>query len=316
MKKHLIVLLTCFIYLQTVLAQTSSTTVKIPVSNADLGTFPYFKNFANYRPRNSSDSITLSTNQAYFFDGKKFFSIEGMVSSQVLSTVDNKINKLTEFQIIKEFDKIVQTLGGIKIYTGKLPADLLKPLTGIDDLVPFYLKYQLVSSAHYGVVEYVVKTPEKEVWIQLQPYSIASEFYSVLVVDKKIEMLSTNINKENSLLKQLEKQGSASIQINFVPDSAIIETVSAHEVLGILGVYQAHPNWKLNINVHTAAVGSTEYAANLTKIRAAAIAEKLQALGVSPEKMNCKGMGDTKPIQPNTTEKARLANNRVEISKS
>jgi hypothetical protein len=73
MKRQLVLLLACFISFTNAIAQTAGSTLKIPVSNADLGTFPYFKSFANYRPQNSSDSLTVATNQAFFSMEKNSF---------------------------------------------------------------------------------------------------------------------------------------------------------------------------------------------------------------------------------------------------
>ena len=300
---------------QTATATTNQHSDHIPVSKADLGTFPYFKTFPNSKPRNSSDSLTVEQNQVYFFDGKKFFTVEGKVSAQTLTTVDNGKARPSEFQIIQEFDKIVSTLGGKKIYTGQFPPNLLKPLAGTDNIVSLIGTNQLVNGAYNGVVEYVIKTLEKEVWVQLQPYTIKSEYYSVLIVEKRNQLLSINTNKQNLILQELETKEKAIASLAFSPDAESLLTESKDEILQVVGIFQSHPEWKIKMEIHNAPVGKPDYTLALTQKRAEAIRQELLSLGVKSASIEIKGMGDQKPLATNDTEKGRLANTRVEITR-
>lgn len=293
---------------------TPATTNVIPVSQADLGTFPYFKTLPNLSARNQSDSLTIDENRTYFFDGKNYLIIDGQVSSQTLSVTDDKKRIPSEFQIIQDFDKVVTTLGGKKVYAGKLPEEPLKKIAAYD-LVELGSKHQVASSAYYGVVEYVIKTVTKEVWVQLVPSSIASHFYSLLVVEKQNQLIGLNTNRENSILKELEKNGKATSHLSFEPDNAGLLTQSKDELLAIVGIFQAHPDWKLRIEVSTAPVGKADYSLSLTEKRAAALKEELLGLGVKATSVEAKGVGDTKPLGSNDTEKGRLANTRVDMLK-
>lgn len=294
---------------------TATSDLVIPISKADLGTFPYFKTFPNFYPTNGSgDSLTLEQNRTYFFDGKKFITVDGKVSKQKLSLRDDKKLKPSEFQLIQEFDKIINALGGKKVYTGKLPKDALKQYAGADE-VELGAKGQLVGSAYVGVVEYVVKTPEKEVWLQLNPYNIGSSFYDLLVVERQENLLTTNINKQNELLQNLEKRSKTVFTMDFAPDSAALQTQSKDELLSLVGVLQAHPDWKLKIDVHSAPLTKPEYVLALTQQRAEELKKQLIALGVKSSSVNAQGLGDTKPITSNDTEKGRQTNTRVEVTR-
>lgn len=289
--------------------------LQIPVSNAELGAFPYFKTFPNFYPLNSGDSLTLEQNRVYFFDGNKFFSVDGKVSSQRLVEIEAKGKHFSEFQLIQEFDKIVHTLGGKKMYTGSFPTNLLKPVAGTEDIVSLASKHQVVGSAYAGVVEYVIKTPEKEVWVQLHPYSMGSGFYHLLVAEKQEPLLTINTNKKNSVLEDLDKNKKAVIALSFAADGEELLTQSKDELLNIVGVFQAHPDWNLEIEVHNAPVGKPDYVLGLTQKRAEGIKQQLISLGVKGTAIAAKGLGDTKPLTSNDTEKGRLLNTRVEIVK-
>jgi hypothetical protein len=95
--------------------------VQIPISNAELGEFPYFKTLPNFYLRNIDDSLTPEQNRVYFFDSNKYFSVDGKVSSQKLSVRDEKGKHFLEFQLIQEFDKTVNTLGGKKFIPAIFP---------------------------------------------------------------------------------------------------------------------------------------------------------------------------------------------------
>ena len=83
----------------------------IPITKADLGTFPYVKTLPNFTP---GDSITIEQNRTYFFDGKTYFTVDGQVSFQEFQVSDRTKKIPSEFQIIQTFDQLVATLGGKK----------------------------------------------------------------------------------------------------------------------------------------------------------------------------------------------------------
>jgi len=283
----------------------------LPVSHAELGIFPYFRTLPNFKP---TDSMTIEHNQTYFYDGKTLLAIDGKVSVQNQNVDNSKEKTPSIFQLIQEFDKMVATLGGRKVYEGKLPEDALKKLTG-DDIVALASKHQVAPSAYYGVVEYVIKTPEKEVWLQLQPHSLGSQFYTLLIVEKESRLISTNINKKNQILLDLQKGGSATTHLDFLPDSTALLDQSGDEVMNIVGVFQAHPDWKLKLDIHSAPVGKPEYTLALTQRRAAAIQQLLVSLGVKAGAITVSGLGDQHALVPNESEKNRWLNTRVEIAR-
>lgn len=313
--KNAIILFLSFLFVQNLSAQQPFDINKVPISKADLGVFPYFKTFPNFSCRNSSDSMTVEVNRTYFFDGKTYLTIDGKVSAQNITVYDGYKPHPSEFQIIQEFDKIVATLGGVKFYSGELPTNALKTVAGTDDIVKLQSKYSLAPSAHYGVVEYVIKTADKEVWIQLQPFSMGSNFYTLLIVEKKTSLLMTNTNKKNTILEELEKKNDTNVGVSFELDGEKLLTESKDEILNIVGIFQKNPTWKLKINVHCAPIGKPENALALTQKRAVAIQKELVELGIKAASIDVKGMGDVKPLLPNETEKNRLLNGRLEIVK-
>ncbi|MET0244083.1 MAG: OmpA family protein [Flavitalea sp.] len=286
--------------------------IQIPVSKADPGNFPYFKTLPNFKPTNSSDSVTDESNTAWFYDGKKFFSVEGQVSYQRLNVDDDSKKIPSQSQIVQEFDKMITTLGGKKIFSGQFPDAELKKATN-DDIVGLSQKHQVALSAHYGVIEYVLKTADKEIWVQLVPSTIASKYYTLFVVDKKSKLISTNTNRQNDILADLEKGEKAIVTMSFAPDSDTLLSDSKDEILGIVGALQKHPDWKLKLDVYCSPVGKPGYAKALTDKRAAAVKNELTSLGASS--VTVAGAGDSNPLIKEDTESARVKNSRIEITK-
>ena len=283
------------------------------VSKADLGTFPYFRSLPNFKPSNgSSDSVTYEQQRVYLYDGKKIFSVDGQASSQYLKFVGEK-SRPSAFQLINEYDRVITAVGGKKIYTGQVPGTALKAALGSDDIVELFSKGSMVKSAHYGIVEWVIKQPNKEVWVQLQPYSIESNFYCLLVVEKKEVLISTNINKQNQMLEELNKTQKSILNIRFIPDSAMLDADSGDEILKIAELYQKHPDWKLRIEIHNAPLLKPDYVLDLTKQRAKELENQLFALGVKSSQLEVVGLGDTQPVADNGKEVGRIKNNRVVV---
>ena len=290
---------------------TSPQTNPIPLSKAELGTFPFVKTLSNFVP---GDSLTIEQNRTYFFDGKTYVTVDGQVSFQQLRVRDRTKKIPSEFQIIQTFDQLVATLGGKKIYEGKLPEELIKKIT-THDLVELGSRHQVASSAYYGVVEYVIKTAARTVWLQVVASTIGSDFYTLLVVDQQSQLLGTNINKENKLLTDLAGSAKSVLYLDFEPDKPELLTQSGDELLALVGVFQAHPDWKLRLEVHSAPVGKPEYILELTQKRAVALKAALVSLGVKPAGVEATGLGDSKPLVSNQTEAGRRTNTRVEVVK-
>ncbi|MEQ9186710.1 MAG: OmpA family protein, partial [Cryomorphaceae bacterium] len=74
------------------------------------------------------------------------------------------------------------------------------------------------------------------------------------------------------------------------------------------------PEIQIKIDGHTDDVGDAERNQRLSLKRAETIKAYLVTRGVPSQRVSCEGFGSTKPIAPNTTEKGRNVNRRVEFS--
>lgn len=70
---------------------------------------------------------------------------------------------------------------------------------------------------------------------------------------------------------------------------------------------------QVSLEGHTDNVGSASYNQQLSLLRAQAVAGVMQAAGMQPEKIETRGMGQSKPIADNATAEGRSENRRVAI---
>ena len=76
---------------------------------------------------------------------------------------------------------------------------------------------------------------------------------------------------------------------------------------------QKRPELRIAIIGHTDNKGVAAANLSLSSSRAKAVSTYLQGKGIAPQRLESKGLGQTKPIAPNTTDDGRAKNRRVEI---
>jgi len=75
-----------------------------------------------------------------------------------------------------------------------------------------------------------------------------------------------------------------------------------------------HPELRTLVEGHTDSIGSDAYNQRLSERRAQAVADYMEAQGISPSRITTKGWGKSKPIADNKTKQGRAQNRRVEIT--
>ena len=78
---------------------------------------------------------------------------------------------------------------------------------------------------------------------------------------------------------------------------------------GIAAIVQAHPGLRIDVE------GNTDSAATegLSSQRAEAVRRALLAQGLAADRVAARGLGDARPIGPNSSAAGREANRRVEV---
>ncbi len=74
-----------------------------------------------------------------------------------------------------------------------------------------------------------------------------------------------------------------------------------------------NPDLKVKIQGHTDNLGEAEYNLTLSEKRANTVFQYLQLFGITTERLQAKGYGETQPVSSNDTEEGRAKNRRVEL---
>jgi outer membrane protein OmpA-like peptidoglycan-associated protein len=101
--------------------------------------------------------------------------------------------------------------------------------------------------------------------------------------------------------------------IQFQSGGAQLTPASRQELDELARIMKAHPDMQLDIIGHTDNVGAAATNLSLSEKRSRAVAEYLKQKGISPKRLNSRGMGEKYPRNSNDTQSGRLRNRRVEL---
>jgi len=127
----------------------------------------------------------------------------------------------------------------------------------------------------------------------------------------------TGTDARSGIMKDLMEKGRVStngIQFDFNSDKI---KPSSYEIINTFGeALKQNTGLRIRIIGHTDNVGKDDYNKQLSAKRAEAVrAYIINNFGISAERLQTGGMGDTEPMVPNTTEEGRAKNRRVEFIK-
>lgn len=101
--------------------------------------------------------------------------------------------------------------------------------------------------------------------------------------------------------------------IGFGLESAAVGAESRERVAALASYLNSHAGMSAMVEGHTDSTGSEAYNQSLSEQRAAAVAKVLTDGGVSADRVQSVGYGETRPSVSNDTRAGRIANRRVEL---
>lgn len=121
---------------------------------------------------------------------------------------------------------------------------------------------------------------------------------------------------EGNLATQLDRDCHVAVYgIQFDFNQSTIRADSEPTLQNVLGILNARPDLKLEIQGHTDNVGTAEYNQELSESRAASVVAWLTAKGIAQGRLTAHGYGMTQPIADNGSDEGRARNRRVELKK-
>ncbi|WP_299757317.1 OmpA family protein [uncultured Pontibacter sp.] len=111
------------------------------------------------------------------------------------------------------------------------------------------------------------------------------------------------------------KSGAAMVLNNLFFDTGKynLEKNSKTELDKLIAFMKQNPQVKIEISGHTDDVGSDKANQLLSERRAKSVVDYLAQKGVDKNRIRYKGYGESKPVQPNTSEENRQLNRRIEM---
>jgi OOP family OmpA-OmpF porin len=103
------------------------------------------------------------------------------------------------------------------------------------------------------------------------------------------------------------------LNVQFPTDSSVIGGSYDDEIRRVADFMRENPETAVEIGGHSDSIGEAEYNRMLSQRRAEAVATRLtDALGISEDRVEAVGYGESKPIASNDTAAGRAENRRVE----
>jgi OmpA-OmpF porin, OOP family len=123
------------------------------------------------------------------------------------------------------------------------------------------------------------------------------------------------VRGESPMAKSLNADGKVDVYgFQFDTGKALLKDGSKPTLQELGKVLQDNPNLNIEVVGHTDDVGGPDANQRLSEQRAAAVADALtKGYGIASNRLSTRGMGQTAPLEPNTTEAGRAKNRRVEI---
>ncbi|HMR25546.1 MAG TPA: OmpA family protein [Oligoflexia bacterium] len=141
-------------------------------------------------------------------------------------------------------------------------------------------------------------------------------------IEKKLQLklrkrhsYDLTLKKENTSPPMLGNKIDFLGRIQFNSGKATIRPVSYKALNEVAGIMKKYPQIKLlRIEAHTDSFGSDSLNLKLSQQRAASVEAFLLAAGIEASRLNAIGLGETQPIESNSTPQGRAKNRRVEFT--
>ena len=81
----------------------------------------------------------------------------------------------------------------------------------------------------------------------------------------------------------------------------------------VAGVMRSNPDMNIRVEGHTDSAGDEDYNLQLSQERAASVRAFLLQSGIEEGRVESEGLGETRPVASNDTDRGRRENRRVEF---
>lgn len=279
----------------------------IPVSDIDLGDFPFFtapkdaKYINNVKPKDFDFVVFVTPNEIFEVEGKTF---RAWVHPENGKDISGRY-------LFKSYDDAIIKAGGVKIFEGNLKEERLEKY---NELVTYKgSDGTFIPSDDSQLVAYVINHKSGPIYIILEKKDFGTSSIQIVqsaAFEQTIEKITSD-----QIVDDLTKTGKSILYINFDVDKATLTADGNNIVNEIAEGLKNNPSLKINIEGHTDDSGDKTQNKKLSMQRSEAVVSALQSKGITKDRLVAKGFGAEKPLVSNDTEENKAKNRRVELVK-
>lgn len=145
---------------------------------------------------------------------------------------------------------------------------------------------------------------------------IIHDTLEIEVIKEKLDTLMILKTDTLSFVDSTTKKSYETVNlpnVQFYTNSDVLLPSSAKELQQLAEYLVKNDSLNATVFGHTDNVGESESNLRLSQRRAESVRNFLSSLGISPNRLTARGMGDTQPKADNSKEEGRLMNRRVEV---
>jgi outer membrane protein OmpA-like peptidoglycan-associated protein len=280
---------------------------KIPVSDKELGSMPFFTLPEGVITTNKP--IERKFDRLFFAIDSKMVPLEGRVWKSYLSPARGEEWSLPFFE--KSYDEAIKAVGGVKIFDGEISREEYQRFSPDASY--------LGEDGSIGYTDEVIKTYviRKEnggnIYIQLTGNNASGKLN---ILEEASFRQTITILKADAIQKGLSEKGKVVLHVNFDTNKATLKPDGEEAVAEIAKALEESADLKIAINGYTDNTGKDSDNLQLSKNRAKTVLDALVKRGIGKERLTSEGFGSANPIADNTSEEGKAANRRVELVKS
>lgn len=282
----------------------------VPVTTAALPPFPYLA----YPP--GLNEAFQSTKHSRFdavgiIVGNEVRTVEGQVETRSFS---QRHANMSEMALRRNYEAAIKGLGGVKVNAVDFNDKALLAANTGKDLNEVQLRQDKLRVPDFSMSydSYLVRTPEKNVWLVLMTNEGNTR---LMAVEEKAMTQSVSLVTADTMGKELAAKGKIALYINFDTDKAVIRPDGQPTVAEIAKLMKADPALRLAIEGHTDNSGDAARNLALSRERAESVVQTLVKGGIDAKRLRAAGHGSGKPLAENKDEAGRAKNRRVELVK-
>ncbi|WP_158974703.1 OmpA family protein [Cellulophaga sp. L1A9] len=290
----------------------------IPVSNTEIGEFPYItapENFIIWKDGHNEIAENGMTKFSDFsklitYSGTTFFNAEGKKAALDFAMTDRNA-EFNQYKFDQSIERYLESIGAQLLFKGQIPREKIEDLNKEDDKTVFkYIQGDPYNSS--PVKHYVLNHSNGKIVFQVWSNSARAEIGVVELEGFKQTIKAPTASEMKS---EIDKTGKAILHINFDSDKATLKPDGEKLVTEIFTLLKENESLKLSIEGHTDATGNAERNQQLSIDRANTVLYALAGKGIAINRLQAKGFGAKNPISPNDTEENKAKNRRVELVK-